>query len=89
MTTRAIAVSMTCASVAATHRGEWRISCPSLASVSRLGSAAELEPQGEAPEEGLLAQELGHAVAGALRGIRLNAGGHHAASRAGSTGVTK
>ena len=34
-------------------------------------------------------QDLGHAVAGALRGLRLNAGGHHAASRAGSTGVTK
>ena len=43
----------------------------------------------QAPEEGLLAQELGHAVAGALRGLRLHAGGHHAASRAGSTGVTK
>ncbi len=47
------------------------------------------KPQCEASEEGLLAQELGHAVAGALRGLGLNAGGHHAASRAGSTGVTK
>ena len=47
------------------------------------------EPERQAPEEGLLAQELGHAVAGALRGLRLHAGGHHAASRAGSTGVTK
>ena len=54
---------------------------------ARIG--AEREPERQAPEEGLLAQELGHAVAGALRGLRLHAGGHHAASRAGSTGVTK
>ena len=50
---------------------------------------AEREPERQAPEEGLLSQELGHAVAGALRGLSLNAGGHHAASRAGSAGVTK
>ena len=47
------------------------------------------EPQGEAPEEGLLAQELGHAVADALRGFLEHAGGHHAASRAGSAGAPK
>ena len=47
------------------------------------------EPQGEAPEEGLLAQELGHAVAHALRGFLDHAGGHHAASRAGSAGAPK
>ena len=54
---------------------------------ARIG--AEREPERQAPEEGLLAQELGHAVAGALRGLGLHAAGHHAASRAGSTGVTK
>ena len=39
---------------------------------ARIG--AEREPERQAPEEGLLAQELGHAVAGALRGLRLHAG---------------
>ena len=49
---------------------------------ARIG--AEREPEREAPEEGLLAQELGHGSAGALRRFRLHAGGHHAASRTGS-----
>ena len=49
---------------------------------------AEREPEREAAEEGLLAQELGHGGAGALRRFRLHPAGHHAASRAGSAGAS-
>ena len=53
---------------------------------ARIG--AEREPKREAAEEGLLAQELGHGGAGALRRFRLHARGHHAASRAASAGAS-
>ena len=43
------------------------------------------EPERQAPEEGLLAQELGHAVAHALRRLRMYPPG----AFAGSTGTNK
>ena len=45
----------------------------------------EREPQHQAPEEGLLAQQLRHAVADAERRLAEHAGGHQAASRTGSS----
>ena len=49
----------------------------------------EREPQHEAPEEGLLAQQLRHAVADAERGFVQYPGGHHAAFRTGAGGGAK
>ena len=46
---------------------------------------AQRKPQHEAPEEGLLAQELRHAVADPQRRFGEHAGGHHAASRTGTS----
>ena len=48
------------------------------------GIGPEREPQHEAPEEGLLAQQLRHAVADAQRRFPMHTGGHQAASRTGS-----
>ena len=48
------------------------------------GIGADRQPQGEAAEEGLLAQQCRHAGADAPRRFRLDTGGHHAAFRAGS-----
>ena len=53
------------------------------------GVGAKREPQHEISEEGLLAQELGHAVTDPECGFAEHAGGHHATSRAGSDGDEK
>ena len=58
------------------------VGCDRLA--CRIG--AKRESQHETPEEGLLAQELGHAVTDPECGFAEHAGGHHATSRAGSDG---
>ena len=49
----------------------------------------ERKSQHEAPEEGLLAQEPGHAVADAERRFGEHAGGHQAAARTGAGGGVK
>ena len=61
------------------------VACERLA--CRIG--AKREPEHETPEEGLLAQELGHAVTDPECGFAEHAGGHHATSRAGSDGGEK
>ena len=53
------------------------------------GIGAKREPQHEAPEEGLLAQQFRDAVADAERRFGQYPRGHHAASRTGSGGGAK
>ena len=64
-----------------------------LVPVGRERLAAEIgperEPQHEAPEEGLLAQQLRHAVADAKRRLGKYPDGHQAASRMGAGGGVK